>query len=799
MPEIILWSDTETSSTCDLGSAGTAKYAEHPSTRVQLFSFAFNDNPVDLWSPEDGEIMPADLEEALEDPSVILQFHNAFFDRSVLIATKRHLRRLSRRKKDWDFSIERFRCSMAQALSHGLPGGLEKLGHILGIREDAKKIADGHRLVRLFCKPCGYMPDGKTYKWNTPETHPEDWAKYKEYCISDTGSMREVVKKIPRWNYPGNAHEVELWRMDQTINNRGMFIDLDLVNAAMNAITVTQAQLSCSTKEMTGGKVQNATQRDEMLKHILAEFDIELPNMQKATLNRLIENEDTPPALRDLLEVRLSACTTSTAKYKRIVQATCEDGRLKGTIQFAGASRTLRDAGRITQVQNYPSRGLMSVKDTKFGIEALKYGMEEIFDLDVMWLTQSALRYTIVAPPGKKLLVSDLANIEGRVLSYLAGEEWKLEAFRAYDAGTGPDLYKLAYAKAFGVKVSDVTKEQRNYVGKIMELAFGYGGASAAVVTFALSFGLKLSDLAEQIIPNVPDTVLKEAQSFFGWLDEQDITSARAKAKKAGTPKEWFQYYERKRTGGLPIEQFIAFESLKRLWRAEHPATVAFWKDTESACRDAIDVPNKSFYFGNGCYARRSGKWVRLVLPSGHALCYPGMEVGGGTKVFKITQSGPKKHYFVTEEGAEKPNTGFETIEEARRSIDSKADSGNMTKVPLTDCLEAYRISSGSSGLRFKGVHPISKKWGWIYTHGGRLSENLSQSFARDIFKYGQLEAERQGYHVILPVHDELVSEVPDTDEYTIHHLEGIMATVPPWAKGIPLAAEGFADYAYHK
>jgi len=469
-----------------------------------------------------------------------------------------------------------------------------------------------------------------------------------------------------------------------------------------------------------------------MLKHILAEFDIELPNMQKATLNKLIEDEDTPPALRDLLEVRLSACTTSTAKYKRIYQATCEDGRLRGTIQFAGAMRTLRDAGRITQVQNYPSRVLMDVEDTKFGIQALKYGMEEIFDLDVMWLTQSALRYTIIAPTGKKLLVSDLAGIEGRVLAYLASEEWKLKAYREFDAGIGPDLYKLTYAKSFGVKPDTVTKELRNGIGKPLDLSMGYHGGVSAFITFATSVGVNIEDLVGLAKNSIPEDVYKEAHSFYSWLEQQDIEDARKAAEKAGTPKEWAQYLEHKRTYDLMPDVFSVCDSLKRLWRREHPATVKLWADTEAACRNAVEVPNKRFYFGRNCYARRSGKWVRIVLPSGHALCYPGMEVRGDK-------------------------------------------------------------------LRFKGVNQFTKKWGWIETFSGKLVENIVQAFARDIFKYGQLEAERQGYHVILPVHDELVCEVPDTDEYSVHHLEAIMATVPPWAEGIPLAAEGFEDYAYHK
>jgi hypothetical protein len=161
--------------------------------------------------------------------------------------------------------------------------------------------------------------------------------------MGDTTAMREIVKKIPRYNYPGNATERKLWFMDQTVNSRGMAIDLELSNAAMEAINIAQAQLSVKTKDMTDGAVGSATQRDEMLKYIAEELGIELPNMQKATLNRLLEAEDTPNALRELLEVRLSTSTTSTAKYKRIVQATSADGRLRGTIQFSGAQRTQRD------------------------------------------------------------------------------------------------------------------------------------------------------------------------------------------------------------------------------------------------------------------------------------------------------------------------------------------------------------------------------------------------------------------------------------------------------------------------
>jgi DNA polymerase bacteriophage-type len=902
----ILWCDTETASECDLRSAGTARYAEHPSTRIQLFSYAFDDSEVDIWSPEEAEPMPQDLYNAIYDPDVMLLFHNVWFDRSVIKNTL-----------GIDLPIERYRCSMAQALSHGLPGSLDKLGEVLGIREDARKVRDGKRLVLKFCKPKGSYPDG-TLKWATPETDPADWAAYKEYCRTDTAAMREIVKKIPMWNYPGGKFELDLWRADQTVNNRGMYIDLDLANAAMNAISDEQIALAERAKLMTNGEVGSASQRDEMLKHILSEYGILLPNMQKAALQRLVDNEETPPELVKLLEVRLSASTTSTAKYKRLVQATSEDGRLRGTIQFAGASRTLRDGGRVFQPQNL-SRPTLPHEAIVNGIDSLKLDVLELMGYDTMELTKSALRYAICAPKGKKLIVSDLANIEGRGLAYLAGEEWKLQAFREFDEGIGPDLYKLAYSKAFGVPHTEVTKDQRNFIGKILELSMGYGGGVSAFMTFAASFGLDLQILADQVLPSIPLDVRNEADNFYDWMDEQDEKEAKDKSKKEfGDESQHQDFNAHIRTKNLSREIFVALDSLKRMWRREHPATVALWKDAENACKTAVDIPNKEFLFGNGCYAKRSGKWVRIVLPSGHSLCYPAMEVDAkGSLRFKGVQQFTKKWDWIYTHGGKivencwaadtrvLTDKGIIAITEVTAA--HKVWDGNIWVQTLgvtkrgikptgtllgSRCTADHKIYIGDSGERklYKNTDPDQyiamakpqrhKKIGWktaqdmtqtdtlkalqigkygfpygageiltregvnveivhrrpfetslkiqeqdavwcvtgeaenvydlmncgphkrftiITAYGPVIVHNCTQAFARDIFKYGQLEAERQGYSVVLPVHDELVCEVRDVEDYSVHALETTMSSTPPWAKDIPLAAEGFEDYVYHK
>jgi DNA polymerase len=725
MVEIRCYADTETKSECDLKAHSTHRYAEHPTTDIQLFSYAFDEGEVKIWDRECGEPMPSDLKVAFRNKDVVFWFHNAWFDRNII----EHVLKIK-------LPLERYRCSMAAALSHGLPGGLDALGPVLGADKDLWKIKDGKRLVRKFCKPCKNKRTGKL-KWATPLTDPEDWEKYKEYCRTDVIAMREIIRKIPQWNYPANPTELQLWYSDQTTNSRGMNIDLELADAAMAAIASAKTDLAATTKAMTQGEVEAASQRDAMIKHIASMYGYFLPDMRKASLQRIVEADDTPDGLRELLLVRLSTCTTSTSKYKRLVNATGADGRLRGTIQFSGASRTQRDGGRVFQPQNL-ARPVLKHKNILQGIEALIGGYAEVIGYDIMKLSSSALRYAICAPKGKKLVVADLAGIENRALAWLAGEEWKLQMFRDFDNDPNPDRkaridnYKAAYSKAFKIDPKTVDDGQR-FIGKILELSMGFTGGVGAFMNMALVYNVDMDDLASKVLPSVPEHILKEADSFYDWQNSFDIAIAKKKANKANDGTAWEAHYEAKRTSFLKKETFRALESLKRMWRAEHPATVALWKSSQDAVIQAVKIPKKRFYFGNNCYAYRTGNWTRITLPSAHSLCYPGMRV---------------------------------------------RDDGQLV---------------------FMGVDQYTKKWQEIKTFGGKLTENITQAFSRDIFKQGQLNAERAGYKVVLPVHDELLCEIDDTDNYTVRGLCEQMTKVPPWATGLPMAAEGFEDYRYHK
>lgn len=685
----ILYCDLETYSPVPI-NAGTHRYAEE--AEVMLWPYAFDDEEPKIWDCT-CEPMPDDLRAAIEDDSVLTVWHNGgMFDLIVLL----HALGL-------ELPLARVHDTLVQALQHSLPGSLDKLCDVLKIDADKAKDKRGKRLIQMFCKPA---PKNSKVARFTRETHPAEWEEFKEYAHADITSMREAYKKMPRWNLIPS--ERALWELDQKINRRGMPIAVELAAAALRAIDREQARLARETKTQTNGEVQTAAQRDKLLQFILTEYGIDFPDLKGVTVEKFLERADVDDGLRELLVTRLQASTSSTTKYKALLRAVSSDGRLRGTKQFCGASRTGRWAGRLFQPDNLP-RPSHTHAQIEEGIEHLKLDAADLLHENVMDLTKSIIRGVIAAPPGNKLVIADLSNIEGRCLAWLAGEEWKLEAFREFDAGVGADLYKLAYAKSFGVDPATVDKTQRQ-IGKVQELALGYAGGISAFVTFAEAYNIDLEEMAEQAWPNLPSETVAEAEDFLEWL-----------ATKPNRPK-------------FPMSHRAAVtcEVFKRLWRQAHPAVVAWWRDVEDLCRLAIQRPGTT-YRGKNFIARRDGAWLRVKLPSGRCLCYPSPQVD--------------------EEG----------------------------------------------GISFMGVNQYNRKWERIRTYSGRLVENMTQAFARDILSSSMIPAEEAGYGIILTVHDEIVTETPDSPEFSHEHLSAIMATVPAYAPGLPLAAAGFEAKRYGK
>jgi len=693
-----LYFDCETFSECDLFKAGTHAYAEHPSTEITVAQWAVDDGDPSVLdcTALDGFYRSNPMQplyDLLQDPTVEIVAQNSAFDRTLL----RHC---------WGLDIppERWRDTMVKALAHGLPGSLEKVGRVLGLEEDQAKDKRGKELIQLFCKP---RPKNHKLRRATRETHHNEWAEFLAYSRQDIVAMRAIDRGLPQWNYRQGHPELALWHLDQRINDRGFAVDVDLAHAAIAAVKEAQAGLKEDLIEATDGVLTSASRRDQLLVYILAEYGVSLPDMRADTLRRRMEDPELPDPVKLLLAIRLESTKTSTAKYNSLVRAVSADGRLRNTMQFAGAQRTARWAGRLFQPQNMP-RPDMEADEIAVGIDALKAGVADVLG-DVMRLTTNAVRGCIVAPPGEKLCIADLSNIEGRGLAYLAGERWKLKAFAEFDQGIGADLYKLAYARAFNISPDQVDKLMRQ-IGKVMELGLGYGGGVAAFITFAVVYGLNLEALADAVHASAPPEWLEKAREMLAWF----------KKKKRSTL-------------GLSDHVWTACEALVLMWRAAHSNTEALWNAADDGVCQAIARPGETFSIGQHLRARVDGAWLRIRLPSGRYLCYTQPEVD---------------------------------------------DKGQIS---------------------YMGVDQYTRQWKRVKTYGGKLIENCTQAFARDIMAANMQPIEDAGYEIVLSVHDELLTETPDTDEFTHEGLASLLAAVPPWAAGIPLAAAGFEATRYRK
>jgi len=485
---------------------------------------------------------------------------------------------------------------MAMARFHGLPGGLEKLCEIFKLPQDKAKDKRGYELIQLFCIP---RKDGG---WNDRHSHPKQWIEFLGYGAQDVIAMRAVYKATPKWN--ATPRMWAFWHLDQKMNARGVAVDLKLAEACVEATTKAKRRMAARTEELTDGAVERTTQRDRLLAYI-ADEGVSLPDLTADTVERRLEDESLPHHIKELLRVRQQASKASTAKYQRAINQNV-NGRLRNLLVFCGAARTGRWAGRTLQPQNLP-RPRHKQWEIDLAIRMFRQGEIDLYNQDdVLGLASSCLRGLIVAAEGRKLVTSDLKNIEGRIIAWVAGEQWKLDAFAAYDAG-GPSPYKLAIAKMLGVPVEEIGGQEgdsdpldpRYMWGKVSELALQYYGGVGAFCSMAETYGIRLNDLAAAAWPAISNET------------KRDATAA------------WHKAVKRRRTYELEERIWTTCHALVLMWRAAHPAICAFWAQLDLACKMATKVKGKEYKVGNHISVDRIANWLRIKLPSGRYLCYP--------------------------------------------------------------------------------------------------------------------------------------------------------------------------------
>ena len=496
--------DLETYSSAPLPRCGVYRYCDAPDFEILLFSYAFDDEPVQTIDLASGETLPKEVVSALEDPGIIKAAYNAQFERVCL----------SRYLGHW-LDPHQWRCTMVMAAYLTLPGRLADAAVALGTTE--KKMEEGKDLIRYFSVPCKPTKTNGGRTRNLPADAPEKWAVYRQYNAQDVETERAIRKALEK--YPLPEQEWELYALDQQINDRGVRVDKKLVKNAIAVDAVFAQAAYQRAKELTG--LENPGSVNQ-LKAWLADQDMPMDSLAKKIVQE--KAAQTDGIVAELLNLRLELSKTSVKKYEAMARCVCKDGRIHGMMQFYGASRTGRFASRILNMQNLPQNHL---PDLDLAREIVKTGDEELLDAlftSVPGTLSELIRTAFIPKDGCRFLVADFSAIEARVLAWLANEEWVLEEFR----GQGK-IYEATASRMFHIPQESIVKGNPNYEyrqkGKQATLSCAYGGGVGALK----AMGAKMPEEEMQPLVDAWRAANPNIVAFWNALDRAARTVIRRK------------------------------------------------------------------------------------------------------------------------------------------------------------------------------------------------------------------------------------------------------------------------------
>ncbi|WP_077320773.1 DNA polymerase [Bifidobacterium breve] len=648
--------DIETFSPVQLAKTGLYPYAEHPDFELLLFGYSIDGGPIEVVDLASGETLPDEVLAALVDPSVVKWAHNAAFERVCLSAWLRthHPELLA----DGFLGPRQWRCTMIWSAYLGLPMSLDAVATVLNL--DVQKDTVGKKLIKQFCTPAtpSVLNGGK--RRNPPSADPTGWARFIDYNRRDVEVELAIHERLASFPMPDD--EWDTYALDQRINDAGILLDHTLVD---NAVAVDEHHRNATlarAQTLTGLENPNSPIQ---LKQWLASRGCALESLAKAEVDAALDN--ATGTVKEVLKLRGDLAKSSVKKYVAMHNVAGSDGRARGLIQFYGAGRTGRFAGRLVQVQNLPRNYLPDLNQARGLVRTGNLDALELLYDSVPDTLSQLIRTAFIPSTGNRFIVADFSAIEARVIAWLAGETTTLQAFRA-----GKDLYCETASRMFGVPVEKhgINAELRQK-GKIAVLACGYGGSVGALKAMgALGMGL-----AEHELKPIVDA-----------------------------------------------------------WRAANPHIVQLWADVEETAIAAI-TSRQPLRLRNLRFTVESGI-LFIELPSGRRLAYVQPRLGenrwGGTSI---------------------TYTGTTT----------------------------------------------ARRWGQLETYGGKLVENIVQAIARDLLVTGMHAVAKAGHRIVMHVHDEIVIDEPLGSGFTVTDACQLMSTLPTWAEGLPLDADGYECGYYRK
>lgn len=514
--------DLETKSDVDIAKAGVYRYADSPYFDILLFACSVDDGPVQVHDLANGETLPTEILNALTDDRIEKHAFNANFERVCLSVWLR--RNYPERFVSYSIpedsvcnylSPSSWRCTMVASAYLGLSMNLTGVGSVLNLEQ--QKMTEGKALIKYFCVP--YDAANDVPKFHTPDDAPENWEIFKAYNKRDVETEMAIEQKISRFPVPEF-----LWKeycLDQEINDRGIQLDMELVQNAIQIDKLTREKLMKKLEELTGLENPNSVQQ---MKDWLVQHGLEMDSLGKKEVQELLQT--APPDLREILLLRQQTSKSSVKKYTAMQMTVCSDGRTRGMFQFYGANRTGREAGRIIQLQNLPQNHMPDLKEARELVKTGNITALELLYEDISDTLSQLIRTAFVPRKGMKFIVADFSAIEARVIAWLAGETWRMEAF-----ARGDDIYCASASRIFGVPVAKHGENGHlRQKGKVAELACGYGGSVGAMKAMG---GAEMSDAElKQIITDWRSASPHIVQMWW------DVEKAAVKAVRDKTATE---------------------------------------------------------------------------------------------------------------------------------------------------------------------------------------------------------------------------------------------------------------------
>lgn len=648
--------DIETYSSIDITKSGAYKYAESFDFEILMVAFAYDDQPVKMIDLAAGEKLPSDFIAAMKNPNITKCAHNAVFERICFA------------KFGIETNIEEWYCTAIKAAYCGLPLSLAAISKALGWEGDKGKLSSGKALIRYFCIPCKpTRVNGKRTR-NFHYHDLEKWEQFKEYCIRDVEAERDIDHELQK--YKITSFERAMYCLDQKINDTGILIDIELAQNA-NKIDDLQGEILFNEiRRITGLENPNSTaQLKAWIGNIMGE---EIKSLNKKEIPLLMQKAGSV-AVKKVLKLRAKSSKTSTRKYIAMQNCIGEGNRARGLFQFYGAYRTGRWAGRLIQLQNLPQNKIRELEQARAIVRNNDFeGLSLIYD-DVSNILSQLIRTAFIAPKGKTFAVADFSAIEARVISWLAGEQWRLDVFNGHGK-----IYEASASMMFNLPFEECTKEANNgnrAKGKVAELALGYQGSVGAM-------------------------------------------------KAMGGERMGLSELEMKR--------------IVKRWRVANKAIVNLWELIQHYCFKTLKTKCEYKYRDGLLKFNYDGIYLTIQLPSGRKLFY-------------------------------------------REPIISV----NKWNHPA---------------IKYMGMNQQTKQWELIDTYGGKLTENVVQAIARDLLAESMIKLDKAGYKIVMHVHDEAACEVDlETADQDLSDMCRIMGEPIPWAKGLPLDADGYLTPFYKK